>query len=592
MTWFNLILEEVQKPFLYFIHSSQRIYWVYLLSAIACALVVYVYSKSHANRLSLKGFLTFCFPKSIYFHKSAKLDYCYFIINRIFLALLFIPALTLIYPYLTKVVSSGLAGLFGTVGWSIGTPFVFNLLFTVVSVLAIDFGVYLSHYLLHKVPFLWEFHKVHHSAEVMTPLTLYRMHPVDEILAFGLTSAISGSVAGVFAYLCGNEVTPYTFWGVNVVIFTFYICGYNLRHSHVWLSFGSKLEKLFISPALHQVHHSTDPKHFDKNMGLIFSIWDRLFQTFYLPERKENLTFGLGTEETKEYSSISRLYLRPFYQNAKSMSRWSVLFCMIALFLGVGFYSLGTKLKPWLERSQTKVLLEELTSAEVAKLVADGYTTVLVPTGGVEQNGPHMVLGKHNYIVKFTAEEIAHRLGETLVAPVLPYVPEGAITPPKGHMRYAGTLSIPRGVFEGVLEYTARSLKAHGFRTICFIGDSGGNQASQKKVMNTLNKEWRQSRTRVYSISDYYSKNNQKQFLQNQGETLETIGGHAGIRDTSELLYVYPKGIRKDIIRKYGTAIKGEGYSGAISKASDKRGEQLLELKVKAAVKQIRRLRG
>lgn len=123
------------------------------------------------------------------------------------------------------------------------------------------------------------------------------------------------------------------------------------------------------------------------------------------------------------------------------------------------------------------VFLEDLTWMEVRDAIAAGKTTVIIPTGGTEQNGPHMALGKHNYLVKYKAGEIARRLGNALVAPVVAYVPEGDINPPTGHMRFAGTITLPQEVFSKVLEYAARSFKQHGFLDIALVGDSGGNQA-------------------------------------------------------------------------------------------------------------------
>src|SRR5262249_10873017 len=121
------------------------------------------------------------------------------------------------------------------------------------------------------------------------------------------------------------------------------------------------------------------------------------------------------------------------------------------------------------------VFLERLTWDEVRDLMAAGKTTIIIPTGGTEQNGPHMAIGKHNVRVSANAEGIARRLGNALVAPVIAYVPEGGIDPPTGHMRFPGTISIPDPIFRGVLEYAARSLKQHGFRDIVFIGDNGPN---------------------------------------------------------------------------------------------------------------------
>ncbi len=136
------------------------------------------------------------------------------------------------------------------------------------------------------------------------------------------------------------------------------------------------------------------------------------------------------------------------------------------------------------------VFLEELTWTEVRDALNAGTTTVIIPTGGTEQNGPHMVLGKHNYLVKYKAGEIAKRLGNALVAPVMAYVPEGDVDPPTGHMRFPGTVTTPPEVFAKVLEFAARSFKQHGFHDIALLGDSGGNQAARASVADALNQEW------------------------------------------------------------------------------------------------------
>src|SRR4029077_19325121 len=150
------------------------------------------------------------------------------------------------------------------------------------------------------------------------------------------------------------------------------------------------------------------------------------------------------------------------------------------------------------------VLLEQLTWDEVRDALAAGKTTIIIPTGGTEQNGPHMAIGKHNVRVTANAETIARRLGNALVAPVIAYVPEGGIDPPTGHMRFPGTISIPDPIFRQVLEYAARSLKQHGFRDIVFIGDSGPNQPGQEAVAAILNAEWAGSNVRVHAITGYY----------------------------------------------------------------------------------------
>src|SRR5258708_38584339 len=136
------------------------------------------------------------------------------------------------------------------------------------------------------------------------------------------------------------------------------------------------------------------------------------------------------------------------------------------------------------------VFLERLTWQEVRDLMAAGKTTIIIPTGGTEQNGPHMAIGKHNVRVAANADAIARRLGNALVAPVIAYTPEGSIDPPTGHMRFPGTISIPDPVFRQVLEYAARSLKQHGFKNIVFIGDSGPNQAGHEPPPPKPNPQW------------------------------------------------------------------------------------------------------
>ena len=140
------------------------------------------------------------------------------------------------------------------------------------------------------------------------------------------------------------------------------------------------------------------------------------------------------------------------------------------------------------------VFLEELTSPELAAQIRGGSTTVIVPIGGTEQNGPHMMLGKHNVRVKALSEKVARALGNAVVAPVIAYVPEGSIDPPTGHMRYAGTITVPPDVYRKVLESAARSFRLHGFRDIVFLGDSGDYQPDNAAVAAKLNREWAAAR--------------------------------------------------------------------------------------------------
>lgn len=250
----------------------------------------------------------------------------------------------------------------------------------------------------------------------------------------------------------------------------------------------------------------------------------------------------------------------------------------------------GLIVSPPLAAAQSSVFLEELTWTEVRDAIRGGKTTVIVPTGGTEQNGPHMVLGKHNIIVKFTAGEIAKRLGNAVVAPVVAYVPEGTIAPPSSHMRFPGTITLPQEHFEKLLEFAARSFQAHGFLDIVLLADSGGNYAGQRAVAQALNKEWASTPTRIHSVEANYDTAGTTHWLRQRGETTESIGTHAGIPDTSQLLALYPDGVRRDKLA-LGQPNDGSGVTGDPTRATATYGKQILEFKIAAGVRDIRELR-
>ncbi len=237
------------------------------------------------------------------------------------------------------------------------------------------------------------------------------------------------------------------------------------------------------------------------------------------------------------------------------------------------------------------VFVEEMTWTEVQEAIDRGATTVILPTAGTEQNGPHMVTGKHRYIIEEASDRIARELGDALVAPTVTYVPEGNVEPPSGHMRYAGTITLPNEFFMKLVEYAARSFRAHGFTDIALIGDSGGNQRGMEAVATMLNQEWGGEGSRVHFIGDYYANNGFRDWLVEQGEVPDSIGGHAGISDTSILLYVEPRHIRQDRLAP-GGGFEGSGVSGNPTRASVEYGEVGMRMRVDAAVRQIRAARG
>jgi creatinine amidohydrolase len=234
------------------------------------------------------------------------------------------------------------------------------------------------------------------------------------------------------------------------------------------------------------------------------------------------------------------------------------------------------------------VFIDELTWEETRDALKAGKRTAIIPTGGTEKNGYHMVLGKHNYVVTHAANLMARRLGNTLVAPVIQYVPEG-----DPDRQNPGAISLPSPAYDTLLDAAARSLKAHGFNEILFIGDSGGNQAGMNAVATKLNEEWASAGAKVYALTDYYEGGRDHYrawMLAAFGYDDTIVGSHAGISDTSQMLHVHPAGVRKTQITPWGGP-KDSGVTGDPVKATAEIGRMGIEFKVNAAIGQYRLLK-
>ncbi|RZU02716.1 creatininase family protein [Rivibacter subsaxonicus] len=235
------------------------------------------------------------------------------------------------------------------------------------------------------------------------------------------------------------------------------------------------------------------------------------------------------------------------------------------------------------------LFIEELSWTELRDAIGSGHTTIIIPVGGTEQNGPHMVLGKHNLRARALAGRIAAELGNALVAPVVAYVPEGSIDPPGGHMRFPGTISIPDAAFRGVLEGAARSFRQAGFRDVVLIGDSGNYQGELKAVTTKLNREWARAKTRAHFIGDYYAtvQGAYVQALRDKGLSPAQIGTHAASADTALTLAIEPGAVRKDRLALQDE--RSSGVAGDPRAASAALGQLGVELIVARSVAAIRR---
>jgi len=233
------------------------------------------------------------------------------------------------------------------------------------------------------------------------------------------------------------------------------------------------------------------------------------------------------------------------------------------------------------------VWIEELTWMEVRDAIAAGKTTALITTGGIEQNGPYLATGKHNYVLQGACEGVARALGNALCAPIIKLVPEGDIDVPSGHMRYPGTISLREETFEAVLADVASSLRAHGFEHIIFFGDSGGNQEGMQAVAEKLDAEWTDAD--AHFIPEFYRYADAHRWMNEELGVYETEsdGLHDDIVITSIMMVTDPTTVRYDQRVKAGLA-KINGVSIAPKEQAIEMGRKLLQFRVGETVKAIR----
>lgn len=226
--------------------------------------------------------------------------------------------------------------------------------------------------------------------------------------------------------------------------------------------------------------------------------------------------------------------------------------------------------------AEAPVMLEEMTSTELRARIDGGATTAIVPIGGTEQSGPYIALGKHNVRAAALARMIAQKLGNAVVAPVVAYVPEGSITPPAGHMKFAGTLSIPESTFEDLLFATGQSLRQHGIRHVVFVGDHGGYQKSETRVAQRLNQAWaKDGKAGALALLAYYDVT-QAPFitdLEKRGYSRAEIGLHAGLADAALMLAIDKSLVRSEALARGPAPAVKDGVRGDARRASAELGK-------------------
>jgi len=278
-------------------------FWGWLLVYLCTGLVIsFREQQDRGQAFSPRQALAFCFPPRTFLCPSARLDYLTFLLNEH----LIVPMVSLamavegsrLAPSIAAHATRGLSGI---------VPFHFHLtncpgvnwVFTIFLLAAADLGWTLQHFLFHRVPWLWELHKVHHSASELNLVTVARLHPLDALSQGWAAGICMGTLTIVAKALLGYEPTLILFLNVSAGMALFRVLGI-YRHSHIWISYGPTLSRIFSSPAMHQIHHSKDKKHYDKNFGTVFSFWDIFLGTLYVPERRESLRYGLSDDDTEK----------------------------------------------------------------------------------------------------------------------------------------------------------------------------------------------------------------------------------------------------------------------------------------------------
>lgn len=314
LSWPNFIEALGQVPRV-FVNFTNGLAWPYLLSNLIVAWVIYVVT-IQKRRFSAGSFREFAFPASLYRHPSTWLDFRFAAIDLFLTFLLYVPIMAGIGLLGAKMMS---AVLVGQIGWDPPQTLSRTELIAVAMGFLVlnDLINYWTHVIFHKVPLLWAFHQVHHSAETLTPATSYRVHPI-EIIGFAICQApVVGFSAVFYENILGRDQQIAMVFGVSILGFVLSLLGTHLRHSHIWFSYGPWLNRVVMCPAHHQIHHSIDPRHWNKNFGVKLTVWDVLFGTHYNPGAPEVLRVGLPDADRQTFTSVRQLYFLPFAKAAR-----------------------------------------------------------------------------------------------------------------------------------------------------------------------------------------------------------------------------------------------------------------------------------
>lgn len=237
------------------------------------------------------------------------------------------------------------------------------------------------------------------------------------------------------------------------------------------------------------------------------------------------------------------------------------------------------------------VFIEDLTWMEVRDAMRAGKDTVIIATGGIEQNGPYLVAGKHNIVLKGTTEAIARKLGNALVAPIIGFVPEGDIDPPSLHMPYPSTVGVTEDTYRRLLTDVCQCYRVHGFKHIILIGDSGGNQDGLKAVAEQLNASWKGGKSKLYYIPEYANYKDLPAWLESQGIKQSDDGLHDDFGMTAQMLSIDPSSVRMKQ-RIAAGKFKINGVDLAPAEKTAEWGRKIIDFRAQVTVQAIKKSLG
>jgi sterol desaturase/sphingolipid hydroxylase (fatty acid hydroxylase superfamily) len=311
------IVSYLLFPFLFLIQATSQYYWLTYVTAAFTALVCYALVRRRGY--TLRAAKALLLPRRLLRHPSTWLDFKLFLLGSYYLLVqaLLTGGFTI---FTVDYAGRFLTQTFGPAPAPVGPSYVITGLSIVIVFLAVEFGYWLAHYAMHRIPALWEFHKVHHSAEVLTPITEWRQHPVELAIFPILIGLVSTFIQGPIVWYFGASSQIINPVSANLISMAFWYTTVHIRHSQLPLYVSGIWARLIQTPPHHQVHHSTDPRHFDKNLGYCLSLWDWVFGTLYVPVKGEKLSFGLGHKDSALETAVGSI-LAPFGRAAMVIIR-------------------------------------------------------------------------------------------------------------------------------------------------------------------------------------------------------------------------------------------------------------------------------